>query len=101
MEMTTNQCVVDEDVDVVKKKCKDGVGSGTQCPASTRREKQMKKEDEMVNRLSQKSEIMSNKTKKQQRNQPDEDNDEEHTCIARSTCRIPVILLICREPIDE
>ena len=63
MEMTTNQSLVDEDGDVVKKKCKDGVGSGTKCPVGTMRAKQMKKEDEMVNRLSQKFGIMSNKTK--------------------------------------
>ena len=32
MEMTTNQSVVDEDGDVVKKKCTDGVGLATKCP---------------------------------------------------------------------
>ena len=40
MEMTTNQSVVDEDGDVVEKKHKDGVGSGTKCPVGTKRAKQ-------------------------------------------------------------
>ena len=62
MEMTTNQSVVDEDGDVVvEKKHKDGVGSANKCPVGSKRVKQMK-EDEMVDRLSQKFGIMSNKT---------------------------------------
>ena len=63
MEMATNQSVVDEDGEVVKKKCKDGVGLATKCPVGMKRAKQMKKEDKMVNRLSQKFGITSNKTK--------------------------------------
>ena len=62
MEMTTNQSVVDEDGDVVEKKCKDGVGSANKCLVGTKRVKQMKKEDEMVDRLPQKFGIMLNKT---------------------------------------
>ena len=65
METTTNQSVVDEDGDVVKKKHKDGVGLATK-HLGTKRVKQMKKEDEMVNRLSQKFGIMLNKTKNDQ-----------------------------------
>ena len=53
METTTNQSVVDEDGDVVKKKHKDGVGLATKHPVGMKRAKQMKKEDEMVDRLSQ------------------------------------------------
>ena len=56
MEMTTNQSVVDEDGD------EDGVGSANKCLVGTKRVKQMKKEDEMVDRLSQKFGIMLNKT---------------------------------------
>ena len=64
METTTNQSVVDEDGDVVvEKKCKDGVGLATKCPVGMNRVKQMKKEDKMVDRLSQKFGIMPNKTK--------------------------------------
>ena len=63
MEMTTNQSVVDEDGDVVKKKRKDGVGSATKHLVGTKRVKQMKKEDKMVNRLSQKFGFTSIKTK--------------------------------------
>ena len=63
METTTNQCVVDEDSDVVKKKCKDGVGSASKHPVGMKRVKQMKKEDVMVDRLSQKFGITLNKTK--------------------------------------
>ena len=63
METTTNQSVIDEDGDVVvEKKCKDGVGSANKCPAGTKRVEQMKKEDEMVGRLSQKFGTMSNET---------------------------------------
>ena len=63
METTTNQSVVDEDGDVVvEKKCKDRVGSASKCPVGMKRTKQMKKEDEMADRLSQKFGIMSNKT---------------------------------------
>ena len=63
MEMTTNQSVVDEDGDVVvEKKHKDGVGSANKRPMGIKRANQMKKEDEMVDRLSQKFGIMSNKT---------------------------------------
>ena len=62
METTTNQSVVDEDGDVVEKKCKDGVGSATKCPEAMNRVKRMKKEDEMVDRLSQKFGITLNKT---------------------------------------
>ena len=51
-----------EDGDVVvEKKHKDGVGSANKCPVGSKRVKQMK-EDEMVDRLSQKFGIMSNKT---------------------------------------
>ena len=63
MEMTTNQSVVDKDGDVVKKKHKDGVGSATKHLVGMKRVKQMKKTDEMVNRLSQKFGIIMNKTK--------------------------------------
>ena len=65
MEMTTNQSVVDENGngDVVEKKCKEGVGLVTKHPMGMKRAKQMKKEDEMVNRLSKKFGITSNKTK--------------------------------------
>ena len=63
METTTNQSVVDEDGDVVKMKHKDGVGLTTKHPVGMKRVKQMKKEDEMVDRLSWIFGIMSNKTK--------------------------------------
>ena len=65
METTSNQSVVDEDGngDVVEKKCKEGLGSVAKCPMGMKRTKQMKKEDEMVDRLSQKFGITSNKTK--------------------------------------
>ena len=63
MEMTTNQSVVDEDGDVVvEKKHKDGVGSANKCMVGTKRAKQMKKEDKMMDRLSQKFGITLNKT---------------------------------------
>ena len=63
METTTNQSVVDEDGDVVvEKKCKDGVGSANNCLVGMKRVKQMKKEDKMVDRLSQKFGITPNKT---------------------------------------
>ena len=63
MEKTTNQSVVDEDGDVVvEKKCKDGVGSANKHLVGTKTAKQMKKEDKMVDRLSQKFGIMLNKT---------------------------------------
>ena len=61
METTNNQSVVDEDGDVVEKKLKDGVGLATKHPVDTKRVKQMKKKDEMVNRLSQKFWITLNK----------------------------------------
>ena len=63
MEMTTNQSVVDEDGDVVKKKYKDGVGSATKSLVGIKRVKQMKKEDKMVNRLSKKFGLTLNKRK--------------------------------------
>ena len=55
METTANQSVVDEDGngDMVEKKHKEGVGLATKCLMGTKRAKQMKKEDEMVDRLSQ------------------------------------------------
>ena len=63
MEMTTNQSVVDEDGDVVvERKCKEGVGSANKHLVGMKRVKQMKKEDKMVDMLSQKFGIMSNKT---------------------------------------
>ena len=62
-EILSYQSVVDEDGDVVKKKNKDGVGLATKCLVGTKRVKQMKKEDEMVDRLIQKLGITSNKTK--------------------------------------
>ena len=63
MEMKTNQAVVDEDGDeVAEKKCKDGDVSANKHPMGMKRVKQMKKEDEMVDRLPQKFGIMSNKT---------------------------------------
>ena len=63
LETTTNQSVVDEDGDVVvEKKHKDGVGSAHKCPVGMKSAKQMKKEDEMADRLSQKFGIMLNKT---------------------------------------
>ena len=70
MEKTTNQSVVDEDGDVVvEKKCKDGVGSANKHLVGTKTANQMKIEDKMVDRLSQKFGIMLNKTT----------NDEEST----------------------
>ena len=62
METTTNQSVASDGDVVVEKKCKDGVGSATTCLLCTKRMKQIKKEDEMVDRFSQKLEITSNKT---------------------------------------
>ena len=63
METTTNQSVVDKDGHVVvEKKHKHGVGSANKCPVGMKRVKQMKKEDEMVDRLSQKFGITLNKT---------------------------------------
>ena len=62
MEMSTNQSVGDEDDDVIKKKCKDGVGSAPKCLVGTRA-KQMKKEDKMVDMVSQKFCTTLNKTK--------------------------------------
>ena len=62
METTTNQSVASDGDVVVEKKCKDGVGSATTCLVGTKRMKQMKKEDEMVDRFSQKFGITSNKT---------------------------------------
>ena len=83
MEMTTNQSVVvDKDGDVVvEKKCKDGVGSANKCLVGTKRAKQMKKEDEMVDRLSQKFGITSNKTT----------NDEETTQMKMTTKNSPAL----------
>ena len=61
METTTNQSVVDEHGDVVvEKMCKDGVGSANKHLVGIKRVKQMKKEDKMVDRLSQKFGITSN-----------------------------------------
>ena len=51
--MTINQSVVDEEGDVIKKQCKDGVGATTKCLVGTRAN-QMKKEDKMVDRMFQK-----------------------------------------------
>ena len=79
METTTNQSVVDEDGDVVNKKCKEGVGSATKCLVGTKRVKQMKKEDKMVNRLSQKFGITLNKTK----------NDKETSQLKTTTKNLP------------
>ena len=82
MEMTTNQSVVDEDGDVVvENKCKDGVGSANKHPVGMKRVKQMKKEDEMVDRLSQKFGIMLNKTT----------NDEETTQMKTMTKPSPAM----------
>ena len=82
METTTNQSVVDEDGDVVvEKKHKDGVGSANKHPVGTKRVKQMKKEDEMVDRLSQKFGIMSNKTT----------NDKETTQMKTMTKNSPAL----------
>ena len=82
MEMTTNQSVVDEDGDVVvEKKHKDRVGSVNKCPVGMKRAKQMKKNYEMVDRLSQKFGIMSNKTT----------NDEETTQMKMMTKKSPAL----------
>ena len=82
METTTNQSVVDEDGDVVvEKKHKDGVGSANKCLVGMKRAKQMKKEDEMVDRMSQKFRIMSNKTT----------NDEETTQMKMMTKNSPAM----------
>ena len=59
IKMTTNQSVVDEDGNVVEMKHIDGVGSATKCLVGTKRVKQMKNEDKMVNRLSQNNRILS------------------------------------------
>ena len=82
METTTNQSVVDEDGDVVvDKKHKDGVGSANKCPVGMKRVKQMKKEDKMVDRLSQKFGIMLNKTT----------NDKETTQMRMMTKNSPTL----------
>ena len=81
MEMTTNQSVVHEDGDVAKKKYKDGVSLATKCPVGMKRAKQMKKEDEMVDRLSQKFGITLNKTK----------NDEETSQMKTMTKNSPAL----------
>ena len=79
---TTNQPVVDEDGDVVvEKKHRDGVGSANKHAVGTKRAKQMKKEDEMVDRLSQKFGITSNKTT----------NDEETTQMKMMTKTSPAL----------
>ena len=76
---TTNN---DQDGDVVvEKKCKDGVGSATKHPLGMKRAKQMKKEDEMVDRLSQKFGITSNKTT----------NDKETTQMKTMTKNSPAL----------
>ena len=82
METTINQSVVDEDGDaVVEKKCKDGVGSANKHLVGTKRAKQMRKEDEMMDRLSQKFGIASNKTT----------NDKETTQMKMTTKTSPAL----------